>query len=83
MPTPSSTNQHALEQLVPVGANAESTENALLTPAGAANVIRFLECVRSIVSGLLAQGYTLRDGHLVPPIEEDQKARPGLDLRMP
>jgi len=38
-----------------------------LSDEGAANLIGFLECIRDIVDDLLAQGFTIVDGKLVPP----------------
>jgi hypothetical protein len=37
------------------------------TTEEASNIIRFLECIRSVVGRLFSEGYTLKDGRLVPP----------------
>ena len=46
----------------------ESPERDLaFTDEGLANIIGFLECVRDIVDDLMAKGYTIEDGKLIPP----------------
>lgn len=71
MPKPISNNpeQRSLEPPAPAPMEAPFSDE------GAANIIRFLESVRSIIGRLLSEGYTLREGQLRTPSGSEAKGR--------
>lgn len=47
--------------------SSSEAPSALFTSDGNINIISFLEAIRAVVGRLLSEGYTLKDGRLVPP----------------
>jgi len=44
-----------------------TADGPIFTPEGVANIIAYLEIVRSILERLLDEGYTIRDGQIIQP----------------
>jgi len=52
---------------LPVDEKMPTADGPIFTPEGVANIIAYLEIVRSILERLLDEGYTIRDGQIIQP----------------